>query len=260
MKKWLIENFELLQGMYFDNILFEKDLIYFSSDTLDDSEWNYGMLYEITHDSLSRFIEFCTNHKKLCNLYIHSEDVKKHKELLQTMGFSTPETDKDIIVDRWCDFQKMKYSKKEISSDVQLVCTDQQKQDFINVFISAFGEDVTPQNPYGGFSPEFINSVKRSFNFNKFFHYICYFQGEPASIASLCMSGSMGGLFNVGTDPRFERKGLGFAVVNASIDQWQKIGGTKLFGQTDANDTIDKWYEKMGFEPVFDAVICEKEI
>ena len=73
------------------------------------------------------------------------------------------------------------------------------------------------------------------------------------------MSGNIGGLYNVGTKPQFEKRGFGSAVTKACIDQWKKSNGSELFLQTETGTGIDDWYERIGFERVFEGAVYGKK-
>lgn len=258
MKDWLITHFNVQQGMYFDTLYVEGDMLYFGSNSIEDSVWNYGMVDEITDMSILRFVKFCKKIGKPSNLYMSRDNADKFNDKLVGMGFTGPFDADKLITETWMEFGRKNYSLDK-DFDIQNVVTQKQKQDFMDVFLAAYGGEKTPEKPYGSLPAAYKKCVEESFGRSKFYNFICYYDGNPVSVATLCMDGKKGGLYNIGTKPQYERRGFGLAVTDACINQWEKLSGELLFLQTETGTGIDSWYEKIGFKRIFEGVVYEKK-
>lgn len=258
MIKWLLSHFRVQNGMYFDKEYQYKQNHYFCSDIIDDSIWNYGFMETISIENLLEFNKFCNSIKRRTSLYIPSSSTEiKDESLLQEIGYEAPRNESGgLITESWMKFSGKRYSLPA-DYDVVSVRTEKQARDFISVFLAAYGGEKTPEKPYGELSPAYLKALTRTFGVQKFHHFVCYNQDVPVAVATLCFYEGQGGLYNVGTDPRFEKKGYGLAVSNACINKWMELGGEELFLQTETGTGIDDWYGRMGFEVIFYGAVYE---
>lgn len=259
MNNWLFHHYDVQKGMYFDNLNEDGELYYFSSDMINDSVWNYGLVSRITKDSLEKYIIFCNSIGKATNLYIPHKTSFDDRILLD-LGFIRPESDDGILVtETWMKFTHKKYVVKA-KCNIKEVVTQEEKKQFIDVFLAAYGGEKTPEKPYGDLPVEYTDALSRSFFNSKFHHFICYNEiGNPVSVASLCMNDGYGGLYNIGTPPAYEKNGFGLAVTDACINKWFELNGKELFLQTETGTGIDSWYNRIGFENLFFGSIYEKQ-
>lgn len=259
MITWLQYHFSVQQGMYFDKEEHQDQFIYFGSDFIEDSVWNYGVSADVTSEGLKKFVSFCKKINKPCNLYIPMMIRQYNDELFIKEGFSRPTDDQnEIITESWMLFKEKRYQLK-CDYKVMQVHTEQQKKDFIEVFIEAYGGGKSAEKPYGDLPESYTLALLRTFSNPKFLHFICYDNDVPVSIATLCFNAGNGGIYNVGTKPAFERRGFGLAVTDACINKWIGLGGKKLFLQTETGTGIDTWYNKIGFDHLFYGAIYEKQ-
>lgn len=258
MENWLIKHFDVQKGMYFDVMAHEGNYYYFGSDLISDSIWNYGFVKSLDVDALTKFDMFCRSIGKYPNIYVPHE---KHFDdsILVNNGYERPENeDGSLSTETWMRFTEKKYHLKA-TCHVCEVSSSREIEDFISVFLSAYGGEKTPEKPYGELPVEYTEALKRSFQKDKFHHFVCYnTEGVPVSVASLCMEGDFGGLYNIGTTPLYERKGYGLAVTDACINKWFELHGKELFLQTETGTGIDSWYNRMGFDILFYGAIYEK--
>lgn len=258
MKSWLIAHFNVQQGMYFDRLYSEEGMIYFGSDHIQDSAWNYGVIDRFSVENILKFEVFCKNIKKMPYLYLSKEEASNYNKILADIGFFAPMDDGKLVTETWMEFTQKKYHIEK-SFDIQMVSTDKQRSDFVEVFLSAYGGEKTPEKPYGDLPVEYKQCVEKAFDNPKFYNFICYCDKTPVSVATLCMFGEYGGLYNIGTKPQYERRGFGLAVTDACINMWETLSGKSLFLQTETGTGIDSWYERVGFRRVFEGVVYEKE-
>ena len=257
-KRWLEEHFEVQKGMYFNERHIYMGNKYYASNLIKDSIWNYGIIDELTDEGIVLFESLCDRIKKDKNVYIPMFSTNFDDGILIKHGYVRPcDENGKISTETWMSFEGKKYQINKPFTIYQ-VETKQQKEDFVEVFLAAYGGGKTPEKPYGDLSPEYTKALIKSFGLDKFYHYICYNDGVPVSIASMCFVNGVAGLYNIGTRPEYERKGFGLAVTDACINQWLKLSGTKLFLQTETGTGIDDWYERMGFAKIFFGAIYEK--
>lgn len=259
MKEWLENHFDVQQGMYFNEKHVYIGNKYYSSSLISDSVWNYGVVDEFTDDSITAFESLCKKIGKPYNLYVPMQTLNFNDTLLIKRGYSKPCTeDGTIVTETWMSFTSKNYTLKK-AFNIKRVSNSKQVDDFVEVFLSAYGGGKTPEKPYGDLPPEYTQALLQSFDNEKFYHFICYNDNNvPVSVASMCFVDGVAGLYNVGTKPEYEKQGYGLAVTDACITQWLKLSGTKLFLQTETGTGIDDWYEKMGFAKIFYGAIYEK--
>ena len=257
MKNWLTAHFNVQKGMYFDTMYSEGEMLYFGSDSIEDSVWNYGTVGAISDESIFAFEEFSKRIGKAPNLYVCREDAKKHNAQLNKHGFYAPFDKDELVTETWMEFSEKKYSAPKHTDIKRAVC-GKERQDFVDVFLAAYGGEKTPEKPYGDLPKEYTECLEKSFDNPKFYHFVCYCDGVAVSVATLCVHDGFGGLYNIGTRPEYERRGFGLAVTDAAINQWQSLCGKSLFLQTETGTGIDDWYERLGFVRVFDGAVYEK--
>lgn len=258
MISWLQDHFLVQQGMYFDKKEAKGQCTYFGSDFIEDAVWNYGVSTDMSVEGLKAFVLFCDRIKKPCNLYIPMTSKQYDDKALVREGFVKPiDENGEIVTESWMLFKEKRYHLKGNFNIVQ-VNTEQQKNDFIEVFIEAYGGGKSPEKPYGDLPESYTLALLRTFSNSKIFHFLCYEDNVPVSIATLCYSAGKGGVYNVGTKPAYERRGFGLAVTDACINKWLSLGGTSLFLQTETGTGIDTWYNKIGFDLLFYGAIYEK--
>lgn len=249
MNKLIDWHFCVQKGMYFDELKITKDCSYFLSKTIKDSYWNYALFNDnVELDKLLiKNIEsvFYAEDRVPC-FYIVDEDTKL-VEKLSAHGYDL------LFEESFMVFQhKGVWDKNRDDLYVKRVNGDKEIIDFMNVFVSSYGGEKTPEQPYGELDKTYYDALLNSFsNAEKFYHYICYMGSQAVSIATLCFDNMKGGIYNVGTVPCFRGKGFGSAVTNACIHQWKQMNGDVLFLQTELGSSVEKWYYKMGFKQMF---------
>lgn len=258
MKKWLDEHFCVQQGMYFNNKNVYLGNTYYSSNYISDSVWNYGVLDELTDESIHSLEILCSKLNKPFNVYIPMRKLDFDDGLLTRLGYKRPyDENNKLITETWMAFDKKKYNLNSYNK-VLKVSSLAQRDDFLEVFLAAYGGGRTIEKPYGDLPPQYTEALLKSFDSEKFHHYICYYNEKPVSVASMCYIDGVAGLYNIGTKPEWERRGFGLAVTDACISEWERKGGKKLFLQTETGTGIDDWYERLGFIKLFFGAIYEK--
>jgi ribosomal protein S18 acetylase RimI-like enzyme len=80
--------------------------------------------------------------------------------------------------------------------------------------------------------------------------YAAFTDGEVGSYCALFQEHGVGQIDEVTTVPRFQRRGLGTAVVEAALRASLADGDDLTFLVADESDWPHEWYARLGFEPV----------
>lgn len=255
--KQLMEwHFDVQKGMYFSRRTNLGSYFIYSSDIIEDGFWNYAFIpndLDLSKESNNISSNFLSINRTPA-IYIINGDSQQKKilsnadyTLLATESFMTYSNDKAIGIDLK-DF----IIKQAIDEKTQ--------KDFEEVFIHAYGGEKTAEQPYGELDKTYITALKQSFsNLDKFYHFVCYSDLTPISIATLCFVDGKGGIYNVGTNLSYRGKGYGTATTKACIDKWKELNGDVLFLQTERNSSVEAWYYKLGFKLEFVGEIYYQE-
>ena len=250
MDRLMSWHFDVQQGMYFDKHVKLNGFDMFLSDIIQDSYWNYAIIEhesEMTQ-SLCQIEQLFHDVNRQPCMYIEChEDQLKTADHFISNGYTLLSEESFMV---YSGYQGMKNNTVQLN--VKRVVDDATTTDFIDVFTNAYGGNKTPEQPYGELGVSYMDALTRSFSdTQKFHHIVCYEEAIPVSIASLCYANGKGGIYNVGTLPDKRGKGFGTAATNACIDEWKKLGGDKLFLQTETGSKVEKWYSNLGFKLVF---------
>lgn len=252
-------HYEVQEGMYFSRRKSFPLYDVFLSDVIEDGFWNYAYLHsDIPISNVEKeLVELFKKENRLPSIYL-VDDNPYHKEsvdYLLNIGYSLLSTESFMVYQNTDTI-----TIKNTSSYATLVADDRSQNDFIEVFTNAYGGEKTPEQPYGELDKTYMQALIRSFSDEKkFFHFVCYDNNNPVSIASLCFENEKGGIYNVGTNPAFRGKGYGTVATKACIDKWIELQGDTLLLQTETGSAVEKWYEKLGFKSHFVGEIYTKE-
>lgn len=258
MKNLFEQHYLVQKGMYFADRLSMGMGTLYSSDKVEDFYWNMLVLnagLKLDAETLKKVeAQFKKVNKSSC-VYLTSDDSQfaENSEFLKKYSYvsSGQETwqvydGRDIVV--------------KAEREIKWVRTQQDKDDFFDVFVSAYGGEKSPEQPYGALPDTYIDCLKRSMDdIKKYHHVVVYDDGKPVSIATLCFENGVGGLYNVGTRPICRGKGFGLYATKACIDQWKKLKGTTLFLQTEKGSKVETWYKSVAFTEVFVGEFYVKE-
>lgn len=84
-------------------------------------------------------------------------------------------------------------------------------------------------------------------------NYLIYHDRQPAGIGTLVSNGKIGGIFNIGTLPEFQRKGCGRAMMQFLMKRASILGIEKLILLS--SPLAEKLYLELGFTKCFDVEI-----
>ncbi len=85
---------------------------------------------------------------------------------------------------------------------------------------------------------------------------VCYINGMPAGSAALFRKNNVTGLYCLGTAPEFRGKGVAKSLIRKAADIASKHGSDFLFVQSLESEGSLAFYQKAGFEVVYQKAIC----
>jgi GNAT superfamily N-acetyltransferase len=255
----LFEQHYLVQkGMYFADKLTIATGVIYQSDLVEDFYWNMLVLnadLKLDDKMLSQIEDNFKRLKRSPCVYLVSSDNQfaENSKILQQHGYTSSG------METW-----QVYDGRDITvrgeKEIKLVRTQKDKEDYIDVFVTAYGGEKSPEQPYGALPDIYIDCLKRSMDDTEKYHHIIVYDKEfPVSVATLCFEDGAGGLYNVGTRPSYRGKGFGLYATKACIEQWKKLNGKTLFLQTEKGSKVESWYKTMAFKEVFVGEFYVKE-
>ena len=250
MNSMLKYHFNVQKGMYFDYDVVWGNWTLFMSNIIEDGFWNYAIMPELCNidQELTHIEELFKKANRPSSIYIVNEKKCAHvMEYLKEHGYEKMAEESFMVYENTSE-------PSHLRNDVivKRATISQYYNDFLEVFTNAYGGEKTPEQPYGELDKSYMDALARSFNnINKFYHYVCFIDGKPVSIASLCYENGKGGIYNVGTNPCARGQGFGTVATMACVDEWQNLGGNVLLLQTETGSKVEDWYSSLGFKPIF---------
>lgn len=247
LMKW---HFDVQNGMYFDCCIVDESWNLLLSNIIEDEYWNYAIFMDTIccEQDLNRIEQvFIEKNRKSCIYIQNIFDKPELVDFINKNGYTLVAEEAFMVYS-----QKNNWTVKKSNVVIKRVFDSETKNDFVEVFTSAYGGDKTPEQPYGELEGTYIQALIRSFdNYEKFYHYVCYNNNVPVAVATLCFVDGKGGVYNVGTNPKYRGNGYGTEVTKACIDEWEKLNGDVLFLQTERGSIVEKWYSNLGFNIEF---------
>lgn len=243
--------FDLLNGLYIDSVIENRDFIVYKSDTINDSFWNVLILNDEYFLKEKLSINDIENQFKLIDrrptIYLPTiiDNYDYCRKLLIDNQFRLDDIG-SLMISNGCSDGIIN------TNDIIKVKTIKQYNDFMEVMESAYGGEVTKENPYAGsITDEYYMAIRKSLDNNKFSHFVLYLDEKPASIATLSYDCGFGFINNVGTKKEYQNIGLGKQIMKHCLDEFNKLGGGNLYLYTEHDSKNEKWYEKIGYETIF---------
>ena len=259
MHSLLKNHFEVQTGMYFDYFTTYGNWMISMSNIIEDSFWNYAVIPENCNleKELPIVEEMLRRASRPLSVYVINE--KEHSDYISCLlkhGYNKVSEESFMTYD-------FRYCKDAIHEELDVIraVEKSEMEDFIDVFMGAYGGEITPEQPYGELDKTYVDALTKSFeNTDKFYHYICRFNGKPVAFASLCFENNNGGIYNVGTNPSNRGCGYGTLATVACIKKWMDLGGKTLFLQTETGSKVESWYYSLGFKLNFyGSTYCKEE-
>lgn len=233
-------HYQIQKGIYFSGKVSTDAYNVYHSSKSDDMYWNYAIMSdlvpvkEIIEEIKSQFKKF---DRPMC-IYINSCQ-QKDLLYLQENKFRVNYTESWFRYD--CDHLEGKVSAKQVE-------TESDRENFIKIIKDYYG------NPgfYGlNLTEDIIESLRESFNNEKYVNYIAYDGNIPAAVATIGNFNKYCMIFNIATRSEYENGIYQGAVMKSCIDHYKNIGGISLSMKTATNSKLEKWYEDNGFKKVY---------
>lgn len=239
--------YNLLEGLAFNHKVEQDGYDIYKSDVVTDNFCNFAILNnELAFDNESTLLDiehgFSTIDRQPC-IYIPRMINKytDYKNYLINNGYKINDTDVYMVF-------MGSDNNTAIVDNIEKVKTSKQFDDFMEVLGSAYGGEVTAENPYAGsITDEYHEAVQKSLSNDKFNHYVLYKKGIPVSVATLSYSNSYGAVSNVGTKKEFQNLGIGKQIMEHCMREFNKLGGKSLFLFTEFDSKNEQWYTKLGY-------------
>jgi ribosomal protein S18 acetylase RimI-like enzyme len=256
----LLEAHALLQqGCYFSDIESCLSGKLSTSYWIDDYYWN--LLSSFKEEDNSFLIEKskpCFDKKQRKQAF-YIDPTSKPSDIadyLQNIGFTL---EKEV----WMSPTRQLASTK--ATDIEIVPVDESnKDDFLRVFSIAFGGEATEADGYGDIPPSYLNALRDSISGKsapnvKHFHFIGHHSGTAVACGSIHIGDKYAGLYNVGTLSEHQQQGIGTAISLHAIEIAQDKNVDRIFFQTQPGGTVQRFYEGLGCEVIFEAAIAYQE-
>lgn len=246
----LSTQYDLLNGMFFDNKEENDNYILCTSKIMDDYFWNLAYLKNKIDNNILLEIE---NKLKRINcipcMYIGKDDSSfdDNKKLLLDNGYQLKDTDVFMIL--------KDYKNIDIKLNIKVVEKENEYNDFMKVLSSAYNDKVenSDENVYeGAVTKCYYDAIKNSIDNGKTYHIIGYNDDDiPVSVATLNIYNGIGGINNVGTRQGYWNKGYSKQVLSFLINLFKEKGGKDLLLCTEYQSKNQTYYEKLGFKEIY---------
>lgn len=241
-------HYRIQNGMYFSGKCTKPGFVLYNSRLIDDCRWNYACLSGQTEVStVLRGIEklFHLLNRRSCLYFPAGERPAR-----------LPATYEECRREVWMAYRGEQGSLPPLDDSVAMVSTPGEQKQFLNLFTRIFcGEG---EALWGSFGQAYGEALSESFYLEKFANLMVLELGQPVAIATLGMEDGVAALYNVGTLKAFRGRGRASKVVAACLRYWRDNGGRELFLQTEPGSFLEGWYERLGFQRVFEGVTLVK--
>jgi len=246
MKKIENVHYKVQQGVFFTGHKEIEGAILYWNGKITDYYWNLAGLINAKQpeELIKEAIKFFKNKKRQPTFYIVPwTKPKNFKEILQKTSF------KLAYQDAWQVYDGPQKIDVPANLEIKEVKTKEDMQIFVDVFNKAFSG--APGDPYGALPKEYGETVFASFGKKFWKNYLVYCNGLPVATGGIAIDGECAGIYSIGTDPKFRKKGFGAAIVNFLTKVALENNCKFIFLQTLKGSTNEKFYNKLGFKTEF---------
>lgn len=237
--------FELLNGLFFDNREETDEYLLCTSKTMDDYFWN--LVYfknKINNEMLEKLEKEFNSINRKPSIYINRDDDKylENRKAVIDRGYILKDADVYMELDE--------EKTTEINTNIKVVENEKEYNDFMKVLASAYNDTLenSEENVYADAVTDcYYTAVKNTINSKEHIHIIVYDNGIPVSVATLNYVDNVGSLNNVGTAQGYWNKGYGKQLMTYIINKFHELGGEKLILCTEYKSKNQLFYEKLGF-------------
>lgn len=242
--------FNLLDGMYFDNKEETNDYVLCTSKTMDDYFWNLAYIKnKLDNNTLIEIENKLKKLNRVPSIYIGRDDeyFENNKSFLLENNYELIGTDVFMVLS---DFKKI-----DVNLKIKVVENESEYTDYMKVLSSAYNDNIenASENVYADAVTKcYYDAIKNSMKNGKAYHIICYNENNiPVSVATLSIFNEAGLINNVGTAQGYWNKGYSKQVLSYLIDLFKEKGGKDLLLCTEYQSKNQSYYEKLGFKEIF---------
>lgn len=242
-------HYDILKGMYYsgETDLGEAKIVW--NDEISDLMWNYGTRIKTqghAKDLIERVSDFLNHKKRQPAFYITPFCEPANLDvILESLGFE------HVFTDAWMFFDGKPYVKIPPGIQLKLVETEADMLLFKKVYDTAYSSG---SGPYS-FPPEYgvavLNSFHRQIEGVTADNYLAFDGKTPLGILSLLSQGDLFGIYNVGTHPSFQGKGIGSILTLLATRDALEKGAQAIFLQTEKESSNEQFYRNRGFITCF---------
>jgi GNAT superfamily N-acetyltransferase len=176
-----------------------------------------------------------------CVLYVWPELVDEVAPVAHELGFSSSPTMPLMV------FEPDAEVPQHDAADVEIFTGANAHADFIQL-ATAFG--VSPEIRRQYFGLDMLDGPGIEI-------FSARYQGQPVSTVTTVRGGSTVGIWIMGTPPEHQRKGFGYALLSAAINQYRARGVRQFYLiSTAAGQPL---YRKIGFQPIAELAVWRRE-
>jgi len=242
------------KGIYFSGMRVAKGAVLLHSDIIHDCFWNYATEINTTSEKTDELIQeiilFYRRKRRQPCIYLtpfsNPVDMSKH---LEARGFRLHHKGEWMVQER--EISPVKRPRDLI---VRRVKSDTEMEMFIKVFYEAFGR-TSDDEPHGQLPPTYAEALRLSFRNppggTSVINYLGLLNEEPAGIGTLVSSDGFGGIYNVATSPKHQRRGIGSLISVTAVEDSRRGGSTLTYLITEDGSHLRQFYGKLGFTTKF---------
>lgn len=250
---------KLTKGIYWTkNHKFSGGIGYYS-DPISDNYWTLITQLTVNKKGVDNFTEevdeFFSKLKKRYGYYVYPSDRKNGIEkLIKEKGF------KLAFEDSWMFYQINEPIDLQIANPritLKEVKTIHDNEVYIETYTKAYEtnrDDVYFNFAGNGIYQEIYRKTWKNKTLCKKMHrFIAFYEGAPVSIGVLYFKDKLGYISEVGTDPRYRKKGLARVISTSCLKVAQIEGCNTVCLATETNSPAFRLYRSLGFTS---QVIC----
>ena len=238
--------FELLDGMFFDNKKETDNYVLCTSKTMDDYFWNIVYLKnKIDNETIKEIENEFKSINRTPSIYVSRDDENyiENRTFLISKGYKLNNTDVYMELEENKDI--------EINTNIKIVENATEYNDYMKVLASAYNDTLenSDENVYADAVTDcYYKAVKNTINSKEHIHIIVYDKNIPVSVATLSYVDGVGGINNVGTAQGYWNKGYGKQLIKFLINKFYELGGKILILSTEYQSKNQLFYERLGFK------------
>ncbi len=218
------------------------------SDAIQDRYWNF--LIPLIDDSeklssqietIGRFYDTIDQHPTLYGEEDFLADVRPH---LETTKMAC------VTRDAWMELQDDPGHEPRDDLEIRTVRTGAQKETFLSIFDTAFGEDEPlPQSYLEGIR----RALDEDWGAGRTRNILLETDGTAAGIGTVAINNGIAFIYNIATLPARQGNGIGTAATHTAIRTAQDHDVDRIVLQAEAGSYIEDFYRDLGFETIFTA-------